>query len=275
MKNWQRLPILIRAILIGYIVFEIGVVLWVFIVVPSIPAPWSIMVMAGLLWLYWKYFHGTWWPKSTVETRREYFREVKMPSSVWFWGMLAALFFVIIVQSGFVVTFRIIEFPAEIFKEEYKLDAWPVWLAWLYIIMSSLVAGICEETGFRGYMQVPLEQRYGPITAISIVSGIFLVTHLHQAWALPILAHVFVISILLGILAYASGSLIPSMIAHFIMDIFNFSYWWSDVAGTFNWKPIFRTGVDLHFILWLCGFITSVLLFTLIVRKLYLEKRVS
>ena len=178
------------------------------------------------------------------------------------------MLFVVVVQSGFVMTFRIIEFPAETFTSEYNLDALPLWLAWLAIVMSSLVVGICEETGFRGYMQVPLEKRYGPRVGITIVSIMFLVLHLNQAWAPPILFHLFGISVLLGILAYASGSLIPSMIGHTVLDIFNFSYWWSDVAGRFERQTILETGIDFHFIGWFLILGVSIVLFFIIIRKI-------
>jgi membrane protease YdiL (CAAX protease family) len=267
LRFWQRIPVVIRAIAVGFFVFEIGVVAWVVIVAPLVPAPWSILVMGGVLWLYCKYCSGSWWPKTTVETRRNAFRDVKLSAKVWKWSLLAVTFFVIVVQSGLVVTFRIVEFPAEVFTAEYGFDALPVWLAWLFIVMSALVAGICEEIGFRGYMQVPLEKRYGPVAAIMIVSIVFLVTHLHQAWALPILFHVFTISLLLGILAYASGSLIPSILGHTVMDIFNFSYWWSDVAGKFDQWPISETGVDFHCILWAFILVVSSALFFWSVQK--------
>jgi membrane protease YdiL (CAAX protease family) len=163
---------------------------------------------------------------------------------------VAALLFVVVVQSAFVVTFRLIEYPAARFTEEYAFDALPLGLAWVAILMSSSVAGICEETGFRGYMQVPLEKRYGAGAAIGITSLMFVLVHLEQAWAAPLLLHIFALSALLGILAYASGSLIPSMIGHAVMDVFNFSYWWSDVAGRWEMRTILETGIDLHFILW-------------------------
>jgi membrane protease YdiL (CAAX protease family) len=73
------------------------------------------------------------------------------------------------------------KFPVERFLQEYSfLDNVPSWAAWLVVIMISAVAAICEEIGFRGYMQVPLEKKYGPLKAISIVSIIFVLVHLHQ-----------------------------------------------------------------------------------------------
>lgn len=271
-RFWKRIPVVIRAIVSGLLVSTIGVMAWVVIVV-LMPSPWFIVVMGGVLWLYWKYFSGSWWPKATAEARCNSFREVKLSASIWKWSLAGAVLFVVVVQSGFVMTFRLMEFPAEIFTSEYNFDAMPLWLAWLTIIMASLVAGICEETGFRGYMQVPLEKRYGPGVGITMVSIMFLVIHLHQAWAPPVLFHLFAISVLLGILAYSSGSLIPSMIGHTVIDIFNFSYWWSDVAGKFERQTIYETGIDFHFMVWSLIFVVSIVLFFWAVRKIGVVRR--
>jgi len=273
-RFWQRIPILIRAILTGLLVSTIGVMAWMVIII-LVPSPWFIVVMGGVLILFWKYFSGNWWPKATAKARSNSFREMKLTTNVWKWSLLGAVLFVVVVQSGFVITFRIMEFPAEAFASEYNFDIMPLWLAWLVIVMASLVAGICEETGFRGYMQVPLEKRYGPGVGITIVSIMFLVIHLNQAWAPPVLFHLFAMSVLLGILAYSSGSLIPSMIGHTVIDIFNFSYWWSDVAGKFERQTIYETGIDFHFIGWFLIFGTSVVLFFWVARKIMTVRRQS
>jgi hypothetical protein len=44
--------------------------------------------------------------------------------------------------------------------------------------------------------------------------------------------------ILLGSLELSSGSLIPCMIGHTIMDIGLFGYWWTGIAGEFTLRPI-------------------------------------
>ena len=264
---WQRIPVVVRAIVVGVVVFEIGVGAWL-ATAALIPAPWSIVVMSAVLWAFWRYFSGKGWPKSTAEARRNRFRATSMPAAVWKWSLVAAMLFVVVVQSGFVMTFRIIEFPAEAFAAGYSsFGDMPLWLAWLFIVMASLVAGICEEIGFRGYMQVPLEKRYGPLPGIVIVSMAFVVLHLNQAWAPPILFHIFAMSVMLGVLAYASGSLIPGIIGHTVMDIPNFAYWWTDVAGTFDKRPIAETGIDAHLIVWTLIFVASVALFCWAARK--------
>jgi membrane protease YdiL (CAAX protease family) len=135
------------------------------------------------------------------------------------------------------------------------------------IVMSSLVAGICEEVGFRGYMQVPLEKRYGPVVAIAITSLMFVILHLNQAWAPPVLLHLLALGALFGVLAYASGSLIPSIVAHVAIDIVDFAYWWSDVAGRFDMQTIAKTGIDVHFAVWSLVFACSLALFVWTARK--------
>jgi membrane protease YdiL (CAAX protease family) len=218
--------------------------------------------MGALLWLYVRYFSGSWWPTSLAEERRTRFRAVKLSTGVWKWGLVSALSVVAIWQSGLVLTFRIIAFPGDVITAGYNLSGIPIWAAWLLIIMSSLVAAICEETGYRGYMQLPIEKRFGPTTAIVLVSTLFLIIHLPQVWAPPLLGHLFVLSVLLGILAYASDSLIPGILAHFGLDIFNFSYWWTDLAGRYLQRPIREAGVDAHFIGWSIFFLAAVSLFT-------------
>ncbi len=266
-RFWQRIPIVIRAILLGFFVFQIGSV-------PSIasltiiPAPWSIVVAGGVLWLYWKYFSGSWRPKVTAEARRRSFRALRLPGAVWKWGLIAAILLVVVLQAGLVTTFRLIEFPREAFTSGLDFGDAPLWLAWLFIVMAALTAGITEEVGLRGYMQSPLEKRYGPIIGITIVSIVFLVMHLNQAWATSVLIHLFVLSVMFGILTYTTGSLIPSIIGHTVLDIFNFSYWWTDVAGRFERQPISETGIDSHFVVWALILVASIALFIVVTRKL-------
>ncbi len=268
-RFWERIPIVARAIVVGFLVFAIvGSVAWMAIVI-LIPAPWSIGAMAIVLWVYLRYVSGSWWPKATTESRRVRFRATKLPMRVWKWSLIAALLAAVLLESSLVVTFRIIEFRAEAWALAYDFADAPIWQVWGFILMAALVAGITEEVGFRGYMQVPLEGRYGPAVGITIVSIMFVVLHLNQAWAGGggILIMLFGISAVWGVLARVSGSLIPGMISHTVADIVNFSYWWTDVAGAFDKRPISETGIDSHFILWLAVFVASLALFALAARK--------
>jgi membrane protease YdiL (CAAX protease family) len=258
---WNRKPLIVRAVLNGLLVSSAGIAFWS-LMLAGLPVPWPILPMIPALWVYLKFFGGSWGSIINRESRKTRFRAIKLPSSVWKWGITGAVFFVIVVQASFVITFRIIDFPSEKFTADYKtLDNMPLWVAWAVLIMSSVVAGICEETGFRGYMQVPIEKRYGPAAGIVISSVIFTLIHLSHSWASPILPNIFFASVLLGILAYKTGSLIPGIIGHSILDIFDYSVWWSDISGGFHRQTIFVTGIDIHFVVWTLVFMLAVFMF--------------
>jgi len=267
-KFWDHVPLLIKAILTGFVVSTVGVVSWP-LIGTLVPMPWAFIVMFGFLGAYLRYFSGHWGPKIRRSARAVRFRSLILPRRIWLLSLFAAALIVLIEHSGLVVTFRIMEFPADKFLQEYGfIESIPTWAGWLVIIMISAVAGICEEVGFRGYMQVPLEKRYSPLISISLVSVVFVLVHLHQAWSGPIIIHIFFISVLFGSIAYYSGSLIPGIIAHFIMDICNFSFWWTDLGGQFNKETLAQTGLDSHFILWLAVLVLSLTSFIIILHSI-------
>ena len=258
---WLKLPLIIRATISGFLVSSAGIAVWTIMILLIAP-PWSVIPMIFALCLFWKYFSGRLKSKRVNDVKRDNFRRIKLSRQEWKWGLTAAIFFVVIIQASFVITFRIIEFPAAQFNADYPmLNKMPLWMAWVMLTMSSVVAGICEETGYRGYLQVPLETKYGPVTAIIVTSIVFTLIHLSKTWAHPILPHIFLASVLLGFLAYKSGSLIPGIIGHSILDIFDYSFWWTGITGGFNKQPIYKTGIDINFIIWLFIFVVALFAF--------------
>jgi membrane protease YdiL (CAAX protease family) len=238
--------------LIGFLVSSVGIAVWS-LLLKVVPAPWSVLVMIPVLLVYWKLFTRKYVPPVGVLRAAQ---------------LVAALLFVLIVQASFVVTFCLIPFPAERFTADYKeLEHMPVWTAWSLIVMGSIVAAICEETGFRGYMQMPLQKRYGPAVAIVATSIFFTLIHLSHRWALPILPHIFFASVLLGLLAWRSGSLIPGIIGHAILDIFDYSCWWTTITGKIDRKTIAETGVDAHFVIWALLLVAASIGFFRAIRK--------
>lgn len=258
-KVWQRMPVLVKAFLMIFFVGLIGAnVMPIFY--EALKPPISLIVISAYLFLYWKFFSGSWGPKKTAEIRKKYFRAGSLSPKLWKWSLLLAILFVLVFQSGFVVIFRLFQFPADLFNQGFGFEALPLWTAWAIIILAALSAALTEEVGFRGYAQVALEEHYRPFPAIIIITVMFVLFHLNQAWALPALLQLFAAGLFASAFAYASGSILPGIISHFIIDIVNFSYWWSDIAGKFEYQPINITGVDLHFVVWLLILITSIAL---------------
>jgi membrane protease YdiL (CAAX protease family) len=265
-KTWNQAPVIFRAILSGFFVSSIGVFIWGGML-SAFMSVWVIIPMIPILWLFWKFFSGAWGRFNAF--RAAQFRLTSLSPHVCKWGLLGAVLFVAIVQSSFVLTFRLVDFPAAKFMADYTvINRFPLWAAWAILIMGSIVAGICEEAGFRGYMQVPLEKRYGAVTGIVITSICFTVIHLGHTWALPILPHIFFASVLLGILAFKTGSLIPGIIGHSILDIFDYSFWWTNITGGFHKQTIFKTGIDLHFIIWVLLFLSAIYCFFKVIDRL-------
>ena len=55
-------------------------------------------------------------------------------------------------MTAVVPAFRMVEFPAQLFNQGLGFEDIPFWAASAFVVMSALVAGIYEETGFRGHM---------------------------------------------------------------------------------------------------------------------------
>ena len=163
------------------------------------------------------------------------------------------------VHSAIVLLFRFVPFPIAAFRRGYDFSFIPSQgLKWVAVVISALSAGICEETGFRGYMQRPIEQRHGVFAAILISSVLFTVVHLTKGWAMiGMVPIVFGAGVMLGLLAWASGSLIPCMIGHVLMDVGLFAYWWTGVAGDFTARTVGETGWDTAFFIACAVFVVS------------------
>jgi len=62
----------------------------------SSPAvPWSVPVMAFLLWLMWNYLGGKGWPRSTSDARRRYLRANRRSARTYLWAFVAGVLSVI------------------------------------------------------------------------------------------------------------------------------------------------------------------------------------
>ena len=114
--------------------------------------------------------------------------------------MIAAIFFAVTIHAAIVLLFRFVPFPMAAFRRGYDFSFIPsLPLKWLAVVVSATSAGICEETGFRGYMQRPIEQRHGAPVAILVSSFFFMALHLTKGWAtLGMVPIVFGAGVLLG-----------------------------------------------------------------------------
>ena len=246
--RWTKLPVSLRAVILGLLIALIPANVWPPLLV-SMGVPLAAILELIFLGIYLWWTSGGGPPARTRAVRAVAFRAGQLSPGHWLWGVIAALSFAATVHASIVLLFRFVPFPTEAFRHGYDLSFIPsLPLQWIAVVVSATSAGICEETGFRGYMQQPIEQRHGALVAILVSSFFFMLLHLSKAWAMVgMIPIVFGAGVLLGLLAWSSGSLIPSMLGHVVMDIGLFAYWWTGIAGNFTARPVTETGVDRSF----------------------------
>ncbi|HUK88545.1 MAG TPA: CPBP family intramembrane glutamic endopeptidase, partial [Terriglobales bacterium] len=150
-------------------------------------------------------------------------RAEPLSSSVWRWSLLAGGLGLAASIVLFILAHRLIRWPQPLPPD---LSQIPPTTLLPTLLMSAVVAGISEEAGFRGYMQGPLERRYGPALGIAITSVVFGLAHLtHGAFAPAILFDIGW-GALYGWLTYRSGSIVPAIVLHSSADALEFVAAW-------------------------------------------------
>jgi membrane protease YdiL (CAAX protease family) len=267
----KRSPVLVvlGAVLLGLIVGMIAANVWPVLLL-NLKTPVASVLEIVFLTAYIFWVSGGGPPHKWRAFRSECSRVRGLTSRDWLWGIIAAVSFAATVHASIVVLFRFIPYPAASFHRGYDFSFIPTpALKWLACVISAISAGVCEETGFRGYMQRPIERRIGPGTAILVSSFFFTLIHLTKSWALlSMVPIVFGAGLLLGWMARASRSLVFCIVGHTIMDVGLFAYWWTQIAGVFPQKPIFETRVDSAFLLECTVLLVCVSLTLVSIRKL-------
>jgi hypothetical protein len=71
-RIWLRLPVVVRAVMVGSLVLIGGILLIGPLVLANLtllPAvPWSVPLLAAYVWCYWQYLRGRWPAASTAES---------------------------------------------------------------------------------------------------------------------------------------------------------------------------------------------------------------
>jgi len=245
MKFWNRLPVILQAVIAGSLVNLFGTLPWPVLyganlaLSPSIP--WAVPVMAIYLWFFWRYLQGKGWPSSTAETRRRNLRARALSSRVWGLSLLAGSLAVASLFALYLVYERLIALPQQPFPD---VSAYPFLTVFLMLLMASVVAGVVEEAAFRGYMQTPIEQRHGPVAAILVVVACFALAHLAKpSVTLALLPLYFVAAAIYGVLAYLTKSILPGIVLHALQDAYlYFTAWWKGPRATP--QLVWETGID-------------------------------
>jgi hypothetical protein len=104
--------------------------------------PWSVCVMAVVLWLIWKYLNGRLGPQRTSESRRLRLRANPLPANVFAWAVLAGALSIVALAGWWLLISRLLHISGIVLPD---LSKYP----WLTIVlavgMGSLVSPILEQ----------------------------------------------------------------------------------------------------------------------------------
>ena len=216
-RLWRRLPVVGRAVLIGVAVAAAGTLPWAGLLSANTRhlsgLPWAVPLMAIYLWLFWRYaVRGMGWPPSTTDARRMNARANALPGEAWGPALLAGLLGLATVLLLQGVLSRLVTLPQQ---RDLDVSRYPAITVLMWVLMSGVVAGVVEETSFRGYLQRPIERRHGPVIAILITGALFALPHFaHPEVGVVLLPFYIGVSAVYGALAYFTDSTLPGMVFH-------------------------------------------------------------
>jgi membrane protease YdiL (CAAX protease family) len=145
---------------------------------------------------------------------------------------------------------RLVALPRQ---QDLDVSRYPAVTVLLWVVMGAVVAGVVEETSFRGYLQRPIERRHGPVIAILIAGSLFGFAHFsHPEVGVVLLPFYLAVAAVYGALAYFTDSTLPGMLLHAGGNMFSafdlFTRGRSEWQLTPEAQPlIWETGPDLAF----------------------------
>jgi membrane protease YdiL (CAAX protease family) len=272
-RFWNRLPAIVRGILVAELVVTIGTIPPSVAVIlnmrtsPSIP--WMLIVTAAWLSFFWWYATGHGWPRSTQEARRRDLRAPSLTKPAWTWALIAGSLGITGTIAMAFVTARVANLPREAFAAPVDFSKYGSLTIICAIACISATAGVVEEAGFRGFLISPIQRRHGWMIAI-LISGImfFLDHHLSHAYATFAFVPFFLaISVVHGLLVKYSGSIRPSVLLHAVADfiVIPVSY---GLVGTFSVESVSVTKIDRPFLVWVAVMVICFVLFVPALRVL-------
>jgi membrane protease YdiL (CAAX protease family) len=206
---------------------------------PSIP--WSIVVMAALLWAIWQFLNGKWKPESTSGIRHHLMRANSVPQRTLVWALLAGIFSIIALVGFWTVLSGLVKLPRNATLDS---SSYPWYFSLLVAVMASLSGSITEEIGFRGYFQKALEMRGNATLAIIIAALVIFPAHaLTQGFIWPVLVFYLLVDIMLGTMAYLTNSILPGIVVHALgLFVFLFLVWPNPTR-----RLVFESGPNIWF----------------------------
>jgi membrane protease YdiL (CAAX protease family) len=263
---------IVTAVLTGVGVLLAGNLLWAAVLAPlnlriAAIVPWAVVPMSAYLWVYWRFIGGRIGSPETAEWRREQLRAHPMSPDVWGSALVAGLVGFAALLTFVFVLGRWLTLPAS--APIATPPEMPTLTVVLLLVMGAIVAGVTEEAAFRGYMQTPIERRYGVAAAILVNGAVFGLLHFpnHPHDVLPMLPYYIAVSAVYSGVTFAANSILPAVVLHSAGDVWSLTRLWAtatpewQIAGSSRSAPIdggLLAAIALLLALsaatwWLCG----------------------
>lgn len=245
------MQVIVRAVLIGMLIVIAGTIPRNLLFLANLryfaSVPWAVPLTAFYLWFFWRYLNGAWAPESTVEERRASLRANRLAGRVWAWALVFGGLGIVALVLALRVANRLVVLPQQQLPD---LSQVPKLTVLALLLMAAPVAGIVEEAAFRGYMQGPIERRYGLAVAILITGTMFAVAHLD--FTLILWPYYVAVAAIYGTVTYLTQSILPAVVLHTGGNLYsNLDLWlhgqaeWQAAAGSA--ALIWKTGADTSF----------------------------
>jgi Type II CAAX prenyl endopeptidase Rce1-like len=218
--------------------------------------PWAVVVMAGLLILYWRYLGGRFPPRRTSESRRRHLRANRVPLPVFAWAVLAGSLSVVALTGVWILLAQVIRMPGNVLPPMGNLP-WAIVV--LAVGMGALISPICEQAGIWGYGQVMLRREFTASTSIVLSALIFAVAP-HPPFHVPLLpkiAFFFLTGVTFAVLAELTNSILPGLVVHVLGLLAFFTLIWPNDPA----RPLLKDGGPDY---WFFAHIAQALIFALL-----------
>jgi membrane protease YdiL (CAAX protease family) len=224
----RRFNVIVVSAILAFVILLVGQSAWSLLLALNFKTnpqaiPWSVAVMAVVLYLMWQYLGGRWWPRRTSETRRNYLRANPVSHHILGIAFASGVLAIVALAGYWIVFFQLVKTPPNVLADSSK---YPLLTVILVTAMSSLVSPVVEEIAFRGYCQKKLEREFNGRIAVLISSILFMLAHANHGLYWPKLTSYFLAGLVFGTLAFLTDSILTSIPVHIVGDLIFFTLIW-------------------------------------------------
>jgi membrane protease YdiL (CAAX protease family) len=164
------------------------------------------------------------------------------------WALLAGGLGIVALVLALRVASRMVALPEQQLPDLFKIPGFTVWSL---LLTAAPIAAFVEEAAFRGYMQGPIEGRYGVVPAIFITGTMFAIAHLD--FTLILWPYYVVVAAIYGVVTSLTASIRPAILLHTAGNTYSNidlllhgrAEWQATSASA---QSIWATGIDAAFV---------------------------